>query len=212
MSDYEEMRRTCALVDLLTSVKRSANHPPPTAELVRRKFAALSSPALDTLPVLVDHTIAERHCRLAQSHVFGMERAVRSFREETAAEVAHAHACNSVVSDATVKTVSLQTTSIVHRGSEHLAVARERGIPMCPIATDRHAQAMAALARGDSKSEALEILGIDGVHIPEGGGFVSANGLLLTGAASCIELMGRLDLLPGSGSGSGPGVRLRVRV
>ena len=153
-------------------------------------------PALDTLLILVDHTIAERHCRLAQSHVFGMERAVRSFQEDTAAEVAHAHACNSVVSDATVKTVSLKTTSIVHRGSEHLAMARERGIPMCPIATDRHAQALAALASGDSKSEALEILGVDGVHIPKGGGFVSASGLL-TGAACCIELMGRLDLLPG---------------
>ena len=172
----EGMRRTWALVDLLTSVKRSANHPPPTAEFIRRKFDALSLPALDTLSVLVDHTIAERHCRLAQSHVFGMERAVRSFREETAAEVAHAHACNSVVSDATVKTVSLQTTSIVYRGSEHLAVARERGIPMCPIATDRHAQAMAALASGYSKSEALEILGVDDVHIPKDGGFVSARG------------------------------------
>ena len=192
----EEMRRTWALVDILTSVKRSANHPPPTAELIRRKFDALSLPALDTLSVLVDHTIAERHCRLAQSHVFGMERAVRSFREETAAEVAHAHACNSVVSDATVKTFSLETTSIVHRGSEHLAVARERGIPMSPIATDRHAQAMAALASGDSKSKALEILGVDGAHIPRGGGFVSSSGLL-TGAACCIELMCRLDLLRG---------------
>ena len=192
----EEMRRTWALVDILTSVKRSANHPPPTAELIRRKFDALSLPALDTLSVLVDHTIAERHCRLAQSHVFGMERAVRSFREETAAEVAHAHACNSVVSDATVKMFSLETTSIVHRGSEHLAVARERGIPMSPIATDRHAQAMAALARGDSKSKALEVLGVDDVHIPEDGGFVSSSGLL-TGAACCIELMCRLDLLRG---------------
>ena len=192
----EEMRRTWALVDILTSVKRSANHPPPTAELIRRKFDALSLPALDTLSVLVDHMIAERHCRLAQSHVFGMARAVRSFREETAAEVAHAHACNSVVSDATVKMFSLETTSIVHRGSEHLAVARERGIPMSPIATDRHAQAMAALASGDSKSKALEILGVDGAHIPRGGGFVSSSGLL-TGAACCIELMCRLDLLRG---------------
>ena len=192
----EEMRRTWALVDLLTSVKRSANHPPPTAELIRRKFEALSSPALDTVPILVDHTIAERHCRLAQSHLFGMERALRSFQEDTASEVAHAHACNSVVSDATVKTVSLKTSSIVYRGTEHLVMARERGIPMCPIATDRHAQAMAALASGYSKSKALEILGVDGGHIPEGGGFVSASGLL-TGAACCIELMGRLDLLPG---------------
>ena len=39
-----EMRRTWTLVDLLTSLKRRANHPPPTAELIRRKF--------DTLPLL----------------------------------------------------------------------------------------------------------------------------------------------------------------
>ena len=102
----EGMRRTWALVDLLTSVKRSANHPPPTAELIRRKFEALSLPALDTVPILVDHTIAERHCRLAQSHVFGMERAVRSFHEDTAAEVAHVHACNSLSAEARAGTRS----------------------------------------------------------------------------------------------------------
>ena len=59
----EEMRRTWALVDTLTSVKRRAKHPPPTAELIRRKFDALSLPALDTLSILVDHTIAEQHGR-----------------------------------------------------------------------------------------------------------------------------------------------------
>ena len=38
----EQMRRTWALIDILTSLKRRANHhPPPTAELIRRKFAAL---------------------------------------------------------------------------------------------------------------------------------------------------------------------------
>ena len=83
-----EMRRTWALVDMLTSVKRRANHPPPTAELIRRKFDTLPMPALDTLSILVDQTIAEQHGRLGQGMVCGMARAVRSFPEATAAEVA----------------------------------------------------------------------------------------------------------------------------
>ena len=64
----EQMRRTWALVDLLTSLsKRRANHhPPPTAELIRRKFDALSLPALDSLSIVVDQTIAEQHGRRAQ--------------------------------------------------------------------------------------------------------------------------------------------------
>ena len=45
----DQMRRTRALVDILTSLKRRANHPPPTAELILRKFDALSLPELDTL-------------------------------------------------------------------------------------------------------------------------------------------------------------------
>ena len=38
----DQMRRTRALVDILTSLKRRANHPPPTEELILRKFDALS--------------------------------------------------------------------------------------------------------------------------------------------------------------------------
>jgi hypothetical protein len=53
----DHLRRTRALVDILTSLKRRANHPPPTAELILRKFDALSLPALDTLSILIDHTI-----------------------------------------------------------------------------------------------------------------------------------------------------------
>ena len=141
------MRRTWALVDLLTSLKRRANHPPPTAELIRRKFDTLPMPALDTLSILVDHTIAEQHGRLSPSQVCGMARAVRSFPEDTAAEVAYAHACGKVVSDATVKAASRQTSHLLRVGFEHLAVARQRGIPLCPIATDRHANALAHLPR-----------------------------------------------------------------
>ena len=135
----EQMRRTWALVDILTSLKRRANHhPPPTAELIRRKFAALSLPALDTLSILVDRTIAEQHGQLSPSQVCGMARAVRSFPEDTAAEVAYAHACGKVVSDATIKAARVQSSHALRVGFEHLASARQSGVPLCPIASDRH--------------------------------------------------------------------------
>ena len=140
----EQMRRTWALVDILTSLKRRANHPPPTAELIRRKFDTLPMPALDALSILVDHTIASR---LGQSMVCGMARAVRSFPEDTAAEVAYAHACGKVVSDATVKAASRQTSHLRRVGFEHLTEARQSGVPLCPIASDRHLRAMAALVK-----------------------------------------------------------------
>ena len=59
-------------------------------------------------------------------------------------------------------------------------MARQSGVPLCPIASDRHLRAMAALAkdRKNSKGAALDLLGVDGADIPEGGGFVSPNGLL----------------------------------
>ena len=114
-----EMRRTWALVDLLTSLsKRRANHPPPTAELIRRKFDTLPMPALDTLSILVDQTIAEQHGRLSPSQVCGMARAVRSFPEDTAAEVAYAHACGKVVSDKTVEAARDQTSHLLPIGFE----------------------------------------------------------------------------------------------
>ena len=154
----EQMRRTWALVDILTSVQRRANHPPPTRELIRRKFDALPLPALDTLSILVDCTIAEQHGRLSRSQVCGMARAVRSFPEYTAAEVAYAHACGRVVSDATVTAASRQTSHLRRVGFEHLTEARQSGVPLCPIASDRHLRAMAALVkdRKNRKGAALE--------------------------------------------------------
>ena len=191
-----EMRRTWALVDLLTSLsKRRANHhPPPTAELLRRKFETLPLPALDTLPILVDQTIAEQHGRLGPSQVCGMAKAVRSFPEATAAEVAYAHACGQVVSDATVKAASVQTSHLLRIGFEHLALARQKGIPLFPIATGRHTHALDTLAkdRANNRRAALDHLGVDDADIPEDGGFVSSKGLL-TGAACCIAVMDHLD-------------------
>ena len=167
----DQLRRTWSLVDVLTMLKRRANHPPPTAELIRRKFDALSLPALDTLSILIDHTIAEQHRRLSPRQVCGMSQAVRVFPEDTASEVAHVHACESVVSAVAVKRASFAASHALRLGLEHLAVARERrGIPLCPIATDWHLQAMDAFARGgrNDKSRALEVLGVGDANIPRG--------------------------------------------
>ena len=192
----DQMRRTWALIDILTSLKRRANHPPPTAELILRKFDDLSLPALDTLSLLIDHTTAGQHRRVSPREVCGMSQAVRVFPEDTASEVAHVHACESVVSAAAVETASFAASQALRLGLEHLAVARKRGIPLCPIATDRHLQAMDAFARGgrNDKGRALEVLGVGDANIPEDdAGFVSSNGLL-TSTSFCIAVMDRLDL------------------
>ena len=154
-------------------------------------------PALDTRSILIDHTTAGQHRRLSPRQLCGMSQAVRVFPEDTASEVAHVHACESVVSAATVKRASFAASHALRLGLEHLAVARERGIPLCPIATDRHLQAMDAFARGgrNDKSRALEVLGVGDANIPreDGAGFVSSNGLL-TSTSFCIAVMDRLDL------------------
>jgi len=75
--------------------------------------------------------------------VCGMARAVRSFPEDTAAEVAYAHACGKVVSDATIEAARVQTSHALRMGFEHLALARQSGVPLCPIASDRHMHARA---------------------------------------------------------------------
>ena len=72
----DQMRRTWALVDILTSLKRRANHSPLTAELILRKFDALSLPALNTLSILIDHTTAGQHRRLSPRQLCGMSHAV----------------------------------------------------------------------------------------------------------------------------------------
>jgi hypothetical protein len=192
----DQLRRTWSLVDVLTMLKRRANHPPPTAELIRRKFDALSLPALDTLSILIDHTIAEQHRRLSPRQVCGMSQAVRVFPEDTASEVAHAHACESVVSTTAAKRASFEASHLLRLGLEHLAMARKKGLPLCPIATDRDLQAMDALRRGgmNDKSAALEILGVGDANVPEDRAcFESPNGFL-TGTACCIAMMDRLDL------------------
>jgi hypothetical protein len=69
---FEQMRRTWALVDILTSLKRRTNHPPPTAEQIIRKFDTLPMPALDALSILVKSTMRDLHAGLGQGMVCGV--------------------------------------------------------------------------------------------------------------------------------------------
>ena len=187
----DQMRRTWALVDILTLLKMRRNHPPPTVELIRRKYDALSLPALDTLSIMVDSAIAEKHRRLSPRQICGMVQAIRVFQEDTASEVAHVHACNNVVSATAVKRASCVAGHELRIGLQHLAEARKRGIPLSPIPTDLHAHAMNAVA--DSESTALKILGIGDAAVQESGSFASSTGLL-TGTAFCIAILDRLHL------------------
>jgi hypothetical protein len=109
----EQLRRTWSLIDILTMLKRRGNLPPPTAELILRKFDGLSLLALDNLSMLMEYTIAEQGRRLCPDQVCAMAQAVRVFPEDTASEIAHAHACESVASADGVKRES-------HEGSHLL--------------------------------------------------------------------------------------------
>jgi hypothetical protein len=192
----DQLRRTWSLVDMLTMLKRRGNNPPPTAQLILRKFHELSLPALDTLSILMEYTIAEQRRRLGPDQVCAMAHAVRGFPEDTASEIAHAHACERVTSADGVKRASREGSHLLRLGLEQLAMARKKGLPLCPIATDRHFHALDAFARGgrNDKSTALEILGVGDAIIPEDGVvFVSSNGLL-TGTACCIAVMDRIGL------------------
>ena len=190
----EDLWGTWSVVNALTSLKHHSH--PPTAVLIRRKIDALSLPALDTLGILVDLTIAEKHGRLSRHQVGGLAMAVRCFPDDTASEVAHVHACGEVVSAAAVEADRFESGHILRIGLEHLAVARKHGIPLHPIiSTDTYADALAALKKdeGGSEKAALELLGIDDVHVSEDGCFLSSKGLLV-GAAFCIAVMHKLDL------------------
>ena len=190
----EDMRATWSVVDVLTSLKRRTSHPP-TAALIRRKIDALSLPARDTLGFLVDFTIAETQGQLSPRQVGGMALAVRRYPDDTATEVAHVHARCEVVSAAAVEAVRFESSHLLRLGIESLTVAREHGIHLAPVATDRHAKAVAVLAEGKQGSEkaALEIMGVGDAVVLKGlNSFASSRGLL-TGAAFCVAVMKRLD-------------------
>ena len=189
----EDMRATWSVVDVLTSLKRRTSHPP-TAALIRRKIDALSLPARDTLGFLVDFMIAETQGQLSPRQVGGMALAVRRYPDDTATEVAHVHARCEVVSAAAVEAVRFESSHLLRLGIESLTVAREHGIHLAPVATDRHAKAVAVLAEGKQGSEkaALQIMGVGDAVVLKGRNFASSKGLL-TGAAFCVAVMKRLD-------------------
>ena len=190
----EDMRATWSVVDVLTSLKRRTSHPP-TAALIRRKIDALSLPARDTLGFLVDFTIAETQGQLSPRQVGGMALAVRRYPDDTATEVAHVHARCEVVSAAAVEAVRFESSHLLRLGIESLTVAREHGIHLAPVATDRHAKAVAVLAEGKQGSEkaALEIMGVGDAVVLKGLNLFASSRGLLTGAAFCVAVMKRLD-------------------
>ena len=183
--DPEDVRGAVSLVDLLTSLKQRR---PPTEPLIRRKFDALSRPAVDALPFLVERAVVARHGRLTPHERDGVARAVRGFPGDTAAEVAHVHVCGAVASEEAVGLARNQASHLLRIGLEHRAASRRRGAPLRPIATDRHTLAMAELAKGGEGSEkaALGCLCISDATVLDDGCFASAAGALLVGTAFCV--------------------------
>ena len=190
----EDLRRTWSVVDILTSLKRNTSHTP-TAALLRRKLDALPLPALDKLGCLVDLAILQRHGHhLSTGHYHGFQLAISSFPDDTATEVARAHSCREVISVRAIEAARLEFGHILRLGIESITTAQKRGIPLHPIATDRHVQAMAVLREGkqDSEAAALEVLGIEDAVVMEGRFLTSSRGLL-TGTVFCLAVMEQLE-------------------
>ena len=189
----EDLRRTWSVVDVLTALKRNTNHRP-TAALIRRKVDALSLPALDKLGCLVDLTILQRHGHhLSTRHYHGFQLAINSFPNQTATEVALVHSRREVISAAAIDAVRFESGHILRLGIESITTAQKHGIPLHPIATDRHARAMAVLhGKQDSEAAALEVLGIEDAVVLEGR-FLTSSKSLLTGAAFCLAVLEELE-------------------
>ena len=190
----EDLRRTWSVVDVLTALKRNTNHRP-TAALIRRKVDALSLPALDQLGCLVDLTILQRHGHhLSTRHYHGFQLAINSFPDQTATELAIVHSRREVISAAAIDAVRFAWGHMLRLGIESIKRAQKRGIPLHPIATDRHARALAVLHEGkqDSEAAALEVLGIEDAVVLEGRFLTSSKGLL-TGTAFCLAVLEELE-------------------
>ena len=190
----EDLRRTWSVVDILTSLKRNTSHTP-TAALIRRKLDALPLPALEKLGCLVDLTILQRHGHhLSIGHYHGFQLAISSFPDDTATEIARAHSCREVISAAAIEAARFDFSHVLRLGIESITTAQKRGIPLHPIATDRHVQAMTILQEGkqDSEAAALEALGIEDAVVLEGKFLASSRGLL-TGAAFCLAVLEELE-------------------
>ena len=190
----EDLRRTWSVVDVLTALKRNTNHRP-TAALIRRKVDALSLPALDKLGCLVDLTILQRHGHyLSTRHYHGFQLAINSFPDQTATELAIVHSRREVISAAAIDAVRFASGHMLRLGIESIERALKHGIPLHPIATDRHARAIAVLQEGrqDREAAALEVLGIEDAVVLEGRFLTSSKGLL-TGTAFCLAVLEALE-------------------
>ena len=215
----EDLQAAWSVINVLTSLKRR-NSQPPTAALIRRKIDALSLPALDRLAFSVGLAIAETHGQLRVDQVGGLERAVRGFPSDTAAEVAHlsnrhchgfqlainsfpdqtatelaiVHSRREVISAAAIDAARFASGHVLRLGIESIKRAQKRGIPLHPIATDRHARAIAVLQEGrqDREAAALEVLGIEDAVVLEGRFLTSSKGLL-TGTAFCLAVLEELE-------------------
>ena len=179
----EDLRGALSLVDLITSLKQRR---PPTELLIRRKIDALSRPTVEMLPFMVESVVAAEHGRLSPHQRDGFSRAVCDFPTETAAESAHVHACGGAASEEAVGFARNQASHLLRIGLAHRAAARRMGLPLIPIATDRHTSAMAELAKGGEGSEkaALGQLGMHGATVLDDGFFASAAGLCSSGSRS----------------------------
>ena len=99
-----------------------------------------------------------------------------------------------MISAAAIEAARFDFSHVLRLGIESITTAQKRGIPLHPIATDRHVQAMTILQEGkqDNEAAALEALGIEDAVVLEGKFLASSRGLL-TGAAFCLAVLEELE-------------------
>ena len=179
----EELRGAWSAIESIirrSSRNRRSNRPL-TSLLIHRKLDALSGPALDSLTfILATKTDLSSH------QVGGISRVVRYFQAEVAEEVAYVHNCGAVVSEKASKAAYSVSSHMLRLALGYVRKARGNGLPLHPVATDKHLLAVAAFQKGEGGNEkaALEVLGLVDARVLENGDFVSSTGLLI-GAALC---------------------------
>ena len=73
---------------------------------------------------------------------------VQRFLADVAEEIEHAHARGAVVSKEAAGVAREQASHMLRIGRECRLESWRRGLPLVPIATDRHALALSELTRG----------------------------------------------------------------
>jgi len=188
----KEHRSVHSVLPILTSLKwRRKWHP--TALLIRRKLDELSRPALDSLSFRLAFVDGKT---LSPHQLFGISRAVRYYPAETAEEVAHAHHRGEVISTSASNAAYVASSHILRLAIEHIQSARGIGLPLLPIATDRHLRAMSAFQVDGNERAAVEILGLADARVLRDGAFVTSKGLLI-GCSLCAMLIRSSQTPPG---------------